>query len=336
MSTSTPMDSIKALSAKELIECDTPQPGWIIDDFILERGITIIGGPTASLKSMISLHAALTSCFEIEFFGRQANKVPIVYLDAENNTGVEKDRLSKLANGLSLFKDIQEKDPQLYFVNYSNFKFVKSCRQLFEEEIVKKYKAKLIVVDTFTRFFVGEANESKHINQFYEFLKYFCDKYGTSWLILHHTRKGNQAHKNIDDLRGSSDIAAFADIVFILEKHSNNFVKLSQVKNRHSEPIENISVRLISTTDESLSLQLDSTKTQKGRENNVKKKKEKCAEEIQNWAKLCNQKVFQSKEIENEFENSNFKKNCIYDALKALVASGFFKKETKGTYTLQV
>jgi hypothetical protein len=73
-------------------DIDTPGPehDYLIDDFLTAGDKSVIGGPSKSGKSFLSIHAGLAIARGVEFFGRKVKRGLVVYQAGEGARGVKK------------------------------------------------------------------------------------------------------------------------------------------------------------------------------------------------------------------------------------------------------
>lgn len=319
-------------TAKELIESDIPDIKWIVKDIIPIQGVTILAGEAGSFKSYFSKYVSICCTNNITVLNTfETKKIKVLYLDEENGAITLKTRLKKLKDGMSLNIENFE---NLTFVMESNLKLFPS-KEVIEslEEYIKTQEPDLIIVDSMSRFMVGDENQAKDVKLIYDTIKPLITKYNTSWLIIHHTRKGS-GKKGKDDLRGSSDFVGFCDTVMMLNKKGKEFV-LRQVKNRHKPEIDAIRFRVIDTENEDTEnegINLEVLGTVK---DDVERAYEIAAENIKTWLDAEKVTKFRTKQVMEQFENEH-SKSAVRKALNILESLGFIKKLYKGHWEIKV
>ncbi len=310
------------ISAQTLLAKELPEIGWLVEGIIPEQGITVLGGDVGCYKTFIALHAALSSANGQHVLGKYPSKrTRVLYLDEENGERVIRSRL------LKLIRPDQQCD-EVWFSFFKNIKFGSPEWATRMEKLIKDLRPNLIVVDSMVRFLMGSENSSEDVSKIFEAIKPLKEKYGVSWLILHHTRKGLGAYKSKDDLRGSGDFAAFADVVMMINRRADGLV-LSQQKNRHQEHIANIFLQVISKEDGTLTFVARRTE-----EANADSLPEQCAAEILRILHEEKKREFTTKELESRLVPDSFKRSAYHEALGILIERGSLTKQTRGRYFL--
>jgi len=291
---------------------------WLVKDLIPEKGITILGGDVGSLKTYFSIYLGLC-CVSgkkvLDIF--EAKKIKVLYIDEENRERTIKDRLKKLLKGLN----IKEENLQMGFLISSGMKLDKIKKGGKLEKMIINFKPNLIIVDSMVRVFDGEENSSSDVKKIFDKIKPLIE-HDTSWLLLHHTRKTNTI-KVKDDLRGSSDFGAFADIILMINKVEKNAYTLNQPKNRLQQATEPIKINVVDTNDGGLKIIYSGEGIKKA----SMSINERCAESIIERIKKENLKSFKTKDIEKVLD---YKHNAINNGLSFLVIKGVLKHISKG------
>lgn len=225
----------RVYSAKELVISPVDKPEFLIRNVIPKKGITIVGGDSGTGKTILSVLLALSGSVEkplLNKFGVDT-KLRVLIYDEENQKDITALRIKTIVDGHNI--DLEEEN--VFFSITAGITFTKSHIKKIIEDI-ETYKPNLIVLDSLVRFIDGNEDKSGDMKQVFNIIKPLIKKYGVSFLILHHTVKGGKGAKQ--DLRGSGDLAAFADIIFMLQSEEISGEKLfilKQVKNRIGKTI---------------------------------------------------------------------------------------------------
>jgi hypothetical protein len=194
-------------------DCPSDENGWIVQDLIPTRGVTIIAGEAGAGKTWLALALARAMTLGHDFLGRSTSAAKVLYLDRENPLRLIRDRLQVLLGGASQLRPWGTwcgdeppmiGDPRL-------LEFAKDCP--------------LIVFDSMIRFHSADENSATEMSQVMAYLRQLATA-GASVIVLHHKSKSDTS-----SYRGSSDIVAGADAVYALAKR-NDILELRAVKNR--------------------------------------------------------------------------------------------------------
>ncbi len=232
----TVFHNIKAIKATPYVEIP-----WLVQNFILKAGIHMLVGSPASTKSLLTLLIALEGVTKQIVLGKfKVNeKLRVLILDKENSLIRFVVRFKLLENGHEIGFDIEND----YFV-YSDFDgFIldgeKGNKELLFERI-KQDNINLVVFDSLVRFFKADENNSKESDKIKQIFNEIIQLGCSVWFLHHLNKSGNY--------RGSSDIQAFCDIVYVIERDKNIFTLTNNVekggKVRDKENINSLSYEI--------------------------------------------------------------------------------------------
>ena len=229
------------ISAKKLYEKDLPPIDWLVDDFIIKAGLTYLVGPPGTFKTGLMILISIAGAYKKDVVGFNINKpFKTLFIDEENGIRNTKDRFNKLVDGFDV--DINKiADETIIFSNISSFLLVPTHVEVLEK-LIKKHKPDLVVIDNIARCMVGSERDERDVSLILRMLKPIIEEYGTSFVIIHHTRKGNA--KSLEDISGSRDFGGQCDNAFMLKHYKRegkvkNFV-LSQLKSKYGIEIQAI------------------------------------------------------------------------------------------------
>lgn len=224
-------------TAEDIRNKDLPEEKWIINKVISKEGFTLFVGPEASSKSLEAL--LIAKCVttgdpwlpeKLDKEGKPLFKVmqktKVLIMDKESTMRRLQDRLRGLG--------VKTKD--IFFLTYpQKFEIVmpldeQAKREKKGEKVdgytdfihsvarkVEKYDIDLIILDSFTDFFMGEENSRKEIQDFVDAFRQLFP--GRAVLPLHHAGKakvGRQPQLR-EKPRGSSNIMAQVYTAFHFE-----------------------------------------------------------------------------------------------------------------------
>jgi hypothetical protein len=224
------IEPIQAVLEKNL----TPV-SWIVEGILPNPALAMLAGKRATFKTTIAYLIALSAAREKEAFGLfKTIKTKTLILDGESGPYLQKTYMNRFQ---------AQNNDDIFFSDLYQFDLSKKydCESL--TSIIEKNGFKLVIIDSFRRAFHGDENDSSIISEFLTNLRFIKDTTGATILVIHHNRKSqkmngeNPADRDImDDLRGSSDIAAAMDLILQLERSTTAtekiFVEMRISKNR--------------------------------------------------------------------------------------------------------
>lgn len=192
---------------------------WLAEAMIPLRTVTVLAGEPGIGKSVLMIALIRAVVRRERFLARSVSHVPIVYLDRENPFALVRERFDRaLGRDAELVRywgdwpHIAEPPPMIGDARLLSF-----CRE---------YKP-LLVIDSLIRFHNAES-EDKAVDMapVMHHLRALANAGGTV-LAVHHRAK----HEN-SKFRGSSEIAAGADIGMLLAATKSGLLRLEVFKNR--------------------------------------------------------------------------------------------------------
>ncbi len=294
---------------------------WLIDKIIPSTSLGVWTGKRGTFKTFLVLSAMFAVASGKPFLNRfPTEKGTIIYLDKENGLDVMKTRKNMIKKGLEIDSSVP-----IGFICFSQLKIDNTDHIAELEELIKIHEPKLLVVDTYRRGISFEENDAGRVSWlFTEILRPLVEKYKISIILIHHDRKGESQGDEMDMIRGSSDLANYADFILRNERKGKNLV-LKQLKMRAAPEIEPINVKI--ETDETSYINFVSTGDYV-----LQTRDQKCAEVLTLWIVKNNIERFETKEAREIAFNEGIKKQNFFNGLDVLVDNGFIEKEGKGIY----
>jgi len=150
------------------------------------------------------------------------------------------------------------------------------------------------------------------------------EKFDISVILIHHNRKSTgESYDEMDELRGSSDLANYADIILKMERKSGNVI-LKQLKNRNAKEIEPIKINC--RFEEGL------VTMEYAGEYLRQTLSEQFSEKTIIWIEENNITEFKTSDIRELALKHGAKKNTIHNALINLQDRGIIKSIGRGCY----
>ena len=197
-----------------------PDPQWLFEGMVIDRGLGFVFGPPGCGKSFITLGMALSlACGFDTWWGRKIKrKGPVIYISSEG-VGDIKFRLRAWENHLGVKAD----EAPFYLIRQTiNFmldtdvdKLLRTittlCEQLGELPV-------MIVVDTVSRVLPGaDENLQKDMTLFIKACDEVRETFGATVVGVHHTsRQGN--------MRGSTVFDGAGDFLFGIERDEGDMI----------------------------------------------------------------------------------------------------------------
>jgi len=236
---------------KKLYDKDLPPVEYLVDNFIMTSGLTYLVGGPGCFKTGIMMLTSICGAKGSEVLHFDVKKpFKTLFIDEENGLANTKFKFVQLLNGLEY--DINDfKNDDIIFSNISSFKFNELHIHTLEK-LIKTHKPDLIVIDNIARCLVGNERDEKDVSAVLNLLKPLMEKYGTAFVIIHHTRKGNGT--SLEDISGSRDFGAQCDNAFFIsetdkEDNKKEFT-LKHVKTRFGIEIPDVSFNVSGNADD--------------------------------------------------------------------------------------
>lgn len=320
-------DEIPIIWEHELNDYVDEEKEWIIEKLIPTKAVCILTGKRGTLKTFITLSMAYAVASGTKFLGEfSTRKGGVLYLDKENGVGIMKNRTSMIKKGL----ETKEKYP-IGFICFSQIKLDNLGDLCSMEKLIEKYEPTLLIVDTYRRSVKYDENDASKVSAFFvDTMRPLVEKYDLSVILIHHNRKSSGYGGSIDEMdeiRGSSDLANYADIILKMERKSGNVI-LKQLKNRNAQEEPPIKIDCIFDPDsEYVTLKYSG-------EYIKQTKSDKCVELLTIWItenKITQFKTSDAKKIafKEGIKESNFKY-----ALDMMQNAGIIRKEGFGLYNI--
>lgn len=333
---------------KDLINFEPPKQEWIIENQIPASEIGLLVGKRGERKTFVALYQAVCIASGISCFKDNVpKKRKVLYIDEEAGIYELIRRIKSITKGLEIEKepldicivsqeglmiDLQEDSET---INVRRLEKINGFNILLEE-----FKPDLIIVDCLQRclsFNIDKENE-KISAVFTGIVRQISNKYGCSWLFIHHLRKSLSNYKAepddlLDEVRGASEIVNFSRFVLMCQVPKNQDNNESEkaifriLKMSNAQKSEPKAINFISS-DNTLKIEY------LGVPADVLSSEKLCANAIRTW--LCDNQItreFRTKEIIEA--DIGYKKSLISLGLNVLLKDGFLTKIKRGIYQIK-
>jgi len=301
--------------AKELEEYKEKEQNWIVKGLIPSRSIGFYTGKRGAFKTFLALHLAdCVSTGKLFLNKFETNIGNVLYIDRENGPMVLKPRYSMIKT-----KDSNE---NIGFI-FDQIKIDKLGDSIILEQLIEKFKPALCIIDTLRRVISFKEDSADEVSKFFvDTLKPIVEKTNCSIMFIHHDKKGESGDE-MDDMRGSSDLANYVDFILKNQRKGKELI-LKQLKSRASKEIEHQSI--IIDTDEESYMKFYCEKY------DPKNKDEKLAEKLIIWFARKNINTFKAKDAQEYLKIPDSNRMMLRMTLGILEERGLIKKGDKKGY----
>ena len=232
--------TLKALPISELLSEKVPDVKWIVEEIIPSNGFGMIAGDSGVGKTWLLLDLALSVASGRPWLGTlPTTKGPVLFIDEESGVALLKNRLLKLGQKEDL------RDLPICFSTLEGLKVDTEQGRAKLRGTIKKYGAKLVVIDSFVRIHGGDENSVVDISKVTEALSRIAREEDCAIVVAHHARKkGPSLNEPGDRLRGTSEIKAALDVHLFVSREKGGAIKIRHDKARFGKTVDPVLVRL--------------------------------------------------------------------------------------------
>jgi hypothetical protein len=233
--------------------------------------------------------------------------------------GVDTKR-KQLTKGMT-FNNIDAVESNILSVSFKGINMLEDDWYRVLISAIKHFDVDVVVLDSLSKIFFGNERDEQEAKKLFYVIKrvwnYFGDK-PICFVILAHTRKKGvgQFYQTIDDLAGSREFSAFADILVKQERKSMTKINI-EVISRYCKDLGAIELE-IQGTDDSIKISFVGL---------IEERKEKASNkfdiQFRNWVFVEGHMTFKRAELQEEFQGRKFGKSTIDNKLQQ------YKKEGK-------
>lgn len=222
------------ITADEYVQIDFPPVEWIVPGLVTS-GTNLLAGASKHGKTFFALDVAVSVALGRPVAGNiEVQKGKVLYLTwgSEGHGSNVQGRIKKLSDGYSTGENL------LVGVNWR--KFQDGGEDIMESYLDENPDTRLVVIDTLKKIRPANTGKRNVYDEDYEALEVFSDyrtRFGTSFLILHHTNKRPGAEDPFDIISGSMGIPAAVDTPSVWKKSTNGGATM-YVRGRNAEELE--------------------------------------------------------------------------------------------------
>jgi hypothetical protein len=215
-------------------------PEYVVDKYIGKATTNVLGGKSEAFKSAVGFYMlSKVAVGGTVWGGIKCVEGAVWWIDEDEGRFKTLDYVQKVRNNLTDGEKAKF-DKNFFFSTSQGLRLDDDFKTI--EEFIVKNRPVLVAVDAFVATHGADENNSTEIRTLFKtVLQELSEKYGVSWLLLHHNRKtiglqnkNNDSDDDIDRMRGSGDIAALCTGCFYLRRLSpdSEEVVFKVIKNR--------------------------------------------------------------------------------------------------------
>jgi hypothetical protein len=315
---------------KDLKNIETSAITWFIERLVPEKSIVMLSGKRGGYKSWGAIHIAIAIATGQKVFDKYSTKKCFVlYIDEENGLQELKRRVEMVKKGMGIEEDIEN----LAFISFEGLKLENPQTRLKLRNFLREHNPCIIIVDAFRRIISSEENDATAMNKvFTEFIRPIQEEFNTTWILIHHHRKGISGQRIddiLDELRGSSEITNVAESVIVFDKPprlENRFV-LRHAKARRTKP-EDPQIIELQWDDENGTLKFEAVGTAEEIIDSV----DLCCKAIMAWLEENDIFEFKTAEAQEAVKAGGYSKKTVSRSLGVLVQQGKIVRKKRGHY----
>jgi archaellum biogenesis ATPase FlaH len=341
---------LKYYMDKELINFTPPDQEWIIENLIPLGEIGLLGGKRGERKTFLALYLSVCCSAGIDCLNEKVTKKrKVLYIDEESGIYEIIRRAKAIKKGLGIENKIldicyiSQEGITLDYGLESENNTPRKLKQMTDfYKLLEEFNPDLIIVDCLQRCLSFNIDkENQLVSEFFMgVVKEITNKYGCSWLFIHHLRKSLSNYKAqpediIDEIRGASELVNFPRFILLIQipknqEHGESEKAIVRVlKMSNSQKSEAKAVNFITEAD---SLKVEYL----GIPEEVLCFEFICAKAIKNW--LVENEIFRefrTKEVIEAGKELGYEaKSSITKGLNILIKDGFLIKVKRGVFRL--
>lgn len=310
-----------------MLKKDIPPIDYLVEGLIPKAGLVYLFGPPGSFKTNFALYLSMLGADGQHFFDfKIQKKFRTLWIDEENREPGMKYKIEMLKKGIC-FKDPGCLDSNLLVIS-SGFRLIipEAGRDLLYD-LLKRHRPDLVVIDSIAKVFPFNERDEKEVCLIYSHLSPLIEEFGTTFLLIHHSRKKSQqqSSRSMEDISGSREFSAMADSMLLLEDHGSYYL-LKQVKNRYDSPCPAINFN-VDRSGDAIVITYEGMVREKFR-----RIEQQIADALKKWLNMEKIGEFKRGEAVEAMEALGFKHSNIDSALRILTTQGFLNNETYGKY----
>ena len=207
---------LPVISGAELAKKEIPPVKWVVRG-MLPQGLSMLVGPSKFGKSWMALDICLCVAAGKPFMGWETEKSGVLYLALEDTEGRAKERMLKVLGGAPV--------PEGFYLSLTAPGLGNGLDETLERQLKALPDVRFVVIDTFQKVRGGaKYGENAYAADYREtgILKRLADRLGISLLLIHHTRKMQDASDAFNRISGTNGLMGAADTILLMERKNRD------------------------------------------------------------------------------------------------------------------
>lgn len=235
----------KVLSQKSKVK-------WLIEPKLVSvNSLSFIVGLPKACKSWILMDLALALATGTEWMGRfPCKESKVIYLDQERGKDSTIERFNQLIGGRGI--DAESLDKNLFIKPQSRTKIDLPNSYNAFDRMLEKFRPDIVLVDSFKKFHSKNELATQDMQIVFTKLDELRDKYGCSFVFIHHETKGVISKRKEEftvtafDAAGTVDLQQSADHFFnVLAYTEKDTSMMYHTANNHGALLEPFKVHVV-------------------------------------------------------------------------------------------
>lgn len=195
---------------------------WLIENFWQKSSVGLIGAPSKSFKSTLTINLACSVATGSKFDDYEVQQGGVLIVQAENSLAIEKQKIFQITG---------KEDLPIYFVD--EILTIGSAYKL--KDFIIKNKIKLLILDPlYLLFGHGDINKHTDISERLSSLTNLRNDTGCAIMLVHHTRKIERGGKvTASDMYGSAFIEGWYESMILLQRNGVNTSRMTTFFRNH-------------------------------------------------------------------------------------------------------
>lgn len=206
---------------------DLPPPEFLIDDWILKEGITLLWGPPGVKKSFVVLDMSLCIAGGHAWCGREIDHPgDVVYFAAEGFQGIAGQRVKA-------WQKLHRRQPTgRFWLVGDGLRFPRDVGDMVRDIEAAGITPRLIVLDTLSKTLEGKENEDDTMRAFTQGADALAQSFGCQVVVVHHSGKDEDRGP-----RGSSTLHGDWDVSLRVKRKGEDTITLLHHKAKDFEEV---------------------------------------------------------------------------------------------------
>jgi len=198
---------------------------WILKDCFSASSVSVAYGHPGSKKTYSMMDCALCVALGKPWLGFTTKQSTVLIIDEESGPRRLKERIRNAIRGHSAPEDLP-----LVCTALARFDFQQEKYFLKLDRLIKKFDAKLVIIDAFVDIMPGgDENSSQHVQPIFRGFRYIAEENQVAILSIHHANRNG-------GIRGSSAITGAVDLQMkITAPRNSNTINFEAEKTRDVE-----------------------------------------------------------------------------------------------------